>query len=207
MFLSIFIFCLEPRYSRYLHVMKDPDFGPTDSALCSGSLCSGSLWSISRQVNTQYADWSIIQLPCNGKLKREKLQRTWCAASCTYPVYTTLSNQPARYSSLGIGRGIVSTSAVERPSVYPCMTDQSHWIFMRHPSPYHIRLEPMWRESKGRGWQHCCVVRDPYSCVLNSTFAKWTCVAVWHWAESCVTLGSSVFSWVKSTFSHAGTNC
>lgn len=95
-----------------------------------------------------------------------------------YLVYTTLSNHPTQYSGLGIDRGILSTSAIERPSVYPCMTDQSHWIFMRHPSPYHIRLGPMWRESNGRGWQHCYVVRDLYSCVLNSTFAKCTCAKV-----------------------------
>lgn len=33
----------------------------------------------------------------------------------------------------------------------------------------------MWRDSTGKGWQHGYIVRDPYSCVLNSTFAKWTC--------------------------------
>ena len=82
----------------------------------------------------------------------------------------------------------MSTSAVERPSVYPCMTDQSRWIFMRHPSPYHIRLEPMWWENKGRGWQRRNVVRDPYSCVLNSTFAKWTHAIVWHRAGCSVTV-------------------
>lgn len=45
---------------------------------------------------------------------------------------------------------------------------------MHHPSAYRIRLEPMRRERKGRGGQHWYVVRDPYSCVLNSKLAKWT---------------------------------
>lgn len=68
---------------------------------------------------------------------------------------------------------------------------------MHHPSAYRIRLEPMRRERKGRGGQHWYVVRDPYSCVLNSKLAKWT---LEQRAECSVTESLSLrVSWSVST--------
>lgn len=86
---------------------------------------------------------------------------------------------------------------------------QIHWICMHHPSPYHIRLEPMWRESKGRSWQHCYIVRNPYSCVLNSTFTKWTCAIVWHRPKCSVTESFLCSDWYFPMYfePHVGTLC
>lgn len=67
---------------------------------------------------------------------------------------------------------------------------------MRHPAPYHIRLEPMWRGSAGRGWQRRYIVRDLFSCVLNTTFAKCAHGQMWRQQWGC----GFKFDFVQMTF-------